>query len=127
MPLEQTAAANGLNVLMRTIGQALCSAVVATVLAQHTRPFADTAGVAVAAPTLNGYRMAFAVAGAVALLACAAACLVPRQPRSAPSLLQEPEQDVRPELPLSAQCPPAIEVHRSAEARPGSGPVGTTA
>lgn len=85
VPLEQTAAANGLNVLMRTIGQALCSAVVATVLAQHTRVFADVSGVAVAAPTLDGYRVAFAAAGAVALLACAAARLIPRQPRPVPS------------------------------------------
>ncbi|MGW6375748.1 MFS transporter [Rhodococcus sp. NPDC055112] len=131
VPLEQTAAANGLNVLTRTIGQALCSAVVVTVLAQHTRLFADTAGVA--APTLDGYRLAFAVAGAVALLACAAACLIPRQPRPAPSPLQETEQDARPELPLPAQRPPANDVQEptgtdtAADARPGPGPAVTTA
>ncbi|MEU9046213.1 MULTISPECIES: MFS transporter [unclassified Kitasatospora] len=129
VPLEQTAAANGLNVLMRTIGQALCSAVVATVLAQHTRLFADTAGVAVAAPTLSGYRLAFAAAGAVALLACAAACLIPRRPRPAPSPLQETEQDARPELRLPAQRPSANDLQEpadtAADARPG--PAGTTA
>ncbi|RJO78365.1 MFS transporter [Nocardia panacis] len=124
VPLEQTAAANGLNVLMRTIGQALCSAVIATVLVQHTRLFADPAGVAVAAPTLDGYRVAFAVAGAVALLACAAACLIPRQPRLVPSSdLQETEQDARTEFRLPAQRPLANDVQESAEARPA----GTTA
>ncbi|WP_346172902.1 MFS transporter [Streptomyces cuspidosporus] len=130
VPLEQTAAANGLNVLMRTIGQALCSAVVATVLAQHTRLFADTGGVAVAAPTLDGYRVAFAAAGAVALLACAAACLIPRRPRPEPSPFQETDQDARPELRLPAQCPPANEVQEpadtAADARPGPGAAGTT-
>ncbi|MFI6982964.1 hypothetical protein ACIBSV_30760 [Embleya sp. NPDC050154] len=114
VPLEQTAAANGLNVLMRTIGQALSSAVVATVLAQHTRLFADTAGVAVAAPTLDGYRMAFAAAGAVAPAACAAACLIPHPPRPARSPLQETEQDARPEL-LPARRPPAKDIQEPAD------------
>ncbi|MDI2131054.1 MFS transporter [Yinghuangia seranimata] len=77
VPIEQTAAANGLNVLMRTIGQALCSAAVASVLASHTRAF----GEGVTAPTLDGYRIAFVLAGAVALLACAAACFIPRHAR----------------------------------------------
>ncbi|MER8045336.1 MFS transporter [Streptomyces sp. NPDC094032] len=113
VPLEQTAAANGLNVLMRTIGQALCSAVVATVLAQHTRLFTDT----VAAPTLDGYRVAFAAAGAVALLACAAACLVPRRPLP----LQETEQDARPEADLAPDAA-ADAAADPADARPGPGP-----
>ena len=77
VPLEQTAAANGLNVLMRTIGQAFCSAAVASVLASHTRAFSST----VTAPTLDGYRTGFAMAGTVALLACATACLIPRRAR----------------------------------------------
>ncbi|MEZ0089090.1 MFS transporter [Streptacidiphilus sp. EB129] len=79
VPQQQTAAANGLNVLMRTIGQALCSAVVAAVLA-HSLVSTGTAGAGiVTAPTLNGYRTAFAIACAVALLACVAACTIPRE------------------------------------------------
>ncbi|MET9468125.1 MFS transporter [Streptomyces sp. NPDC006544] len=131
VPPEQTAAANGLNVLMRTIGQALCSAVVATVLAQHTRLFTDPPGAAVAAPTLDGYRTAFAAAGAVALLACAAACLIPRPPRPALFPLQETEPDARPEPRLPSQGPPADDVPEaagpSADARLGPGPADTTA
>nr|WP_051782053.1 MULTISPECIES: MFS transporter [unclassified Streptomyces] len=142
VPLEQTAAANGLNVLMRTIGQALCSAVVATVLAAHTRVFAGVSGVAVAAPTLDGYRVAFAAAGAVALLACAAARLIPHRPRPAPSPLQEAEHDARTELRLPPPRPSANDDQEpagtgtgtgpgtgtgTADARPGTGPGGTTA
>jgi hypothetical protein len=59
----------------RTIGQAVCSAAVAAVLASHTRAFSG----GVTAPTLDGYRTGFAMAGSVALLACATACLIPRQ------------------------------------------------
>ncbi|MCQ4212465.1 MFS transporter, partial [Streptomyces longispororuber] len=133
VPLEQTAAANGLNVLMRTIGQALCSAAVATVLAQHTRVFDGGSGVAVAAPTLGGYRVAFATAGAVALLACAAARLIPRRPRPTPSPLQEADHDARPELRLPPQRPPANDGQEPAgpgtgvaDTRSGTGPGGTT-
>jgi MFS family permease len=65
VPQAQTAAANGLNVLSRTIGQALCSASVAAVLAHHTITAAN-----VTAPALDGYRTAFAIAGFTALVAC---------------------------------------------------------
>ncbi|MGW1893842.1 MFS transporter [Streptomyces sp. NPDC002004] len=72
VPPGQTASANGVNVLMRTIGQAVCSAAVAAVLVHHTTRV-DGAPV----PTLHGYRLAFAMAGSVALVACAAALAVP--------------------------------------------------
>ncbi|MEU1106175.1 MFS transporter [Streptomyces tibetensis] len=72
VPPGQTASANGVNVLMRTIGQACSSAAVAAVLVHHTSP---VAGVPV--PTLHGYLLAFAMAGAVALLAAAAALCIP--------------------------------------------------
>ncbi|TWH23749.1 Arabinose efflux permease [Rhodococcus rhodochrous J45] len=36
VPLSQNAAANGVNVLLRTVGSTVCSAVVASVLAAHT-------------------------------------------------------------------------------------------
>ncbi|MDH6697886.1 MFS transporter [Streptomyces sp. MAA16] len=72
VPAEQTASANGVNVLMRTIGQAASSAAVAAVLVHHT---SQVGGATV--PTLHGYLLAFGIAGAVALLACAAALSIP--------------------------------------------------
>ncbi|MFI1928474.1 MFS transporter [Streptomyces sp. NPDC020377] len=72
VPPGQTASANGVNVLMRTIGQATSSAAVAAVLVHHT---ALVGGAPV--PTLHGYLLAFGVAGAVALAACAVALTIP--------------------------------------------------
>ncbi|MGW2211703.1 MFS transporter [Streptomyces sp. NPDC001781] len=72
VPAAQTASANGVNVLMRTIGQAVSSAAVAAVLVHHT----SLAG-GLPVPTLHGYLLAFAMAGAVALAACAAALTIP--------------------------------------------------
>ncbi|MDX3456470.1 MFS transporter [Streptomyces sp. ME02-8801-2C] len=75
VPPGQTASANGVNVLMRTIGQAMCSAAVVAVPVRHTSPVDGTA-----VPTLHGYLLAFAMAGAVALLACTAALTIPGDP-----------------------------------------------
>ncbi|MFF4963842.1 MFS transporter [Streptomyces sp. NPDC001037] len=72
VPAAQTASANGVNVLMRTVGQATSSAAVAAVLVHHT---SLVGGVPVA--TLHGYLLAFTMAGAVALVACAAALSIP--------------------------------------------------
>ncbi|MFG2886227.1 MFS transporter [Streptomyces sp. NPDC048297] len=72
VPAGQTASANGVNVLMRTIGQATSSAAVAAVLVHHSG-LVD--GIPV--PTLHGYLLAFAMAGAIALAACAAALVIP--------------------------------------------------
>ncbi|MEU8588895.1 MFS transporter [Streptomyces sp. NPDC048664] len=73
VPPGQTASANGVNVLMRTIGQATCSAAVTAILVHHT---SLVAGAPV--PTLHGYLLAFAMAGTVALVAGAAALAIPR-------------------------------------------------
>ncbi|MDN0199033.1 MFS transporter [Streptomyces sp. S.PNR 29] len=82
VPAGQTASANGVNVLMRTIGQAVSSAAVAAVLVHRT---SLVGGAPV--PTLHGYLLAFAMAGAVALAACATALSIPgdRVPDSARS------------------------------------------
>jgi MFS family permease len=72
VPAGQTASANGVNVLLRTIGQAGSSAVVAAVLVHHTSP---VGGLPV--PTLHGYLLAFGIAGAVALAASAVALTIP--------------------------------------------------
>jgi predicted MFS family arabinose efflux permease len=80
VPASQTASANGVNVLLRTIGQATCSAAVAALLTHHTTLLGGTA-----VPTLHGYLMAFGMAGTVALLGCALALAIPR-PRPAAGL-----------------------------------------
>ncbi|MFE0106071.1 MFS transporter [Streptomyces sp. NPDC059009] len=71
VPVTQTASANGVNVLMRTIGQSVSSAAVAAVLVHHTAAGGPPV------PSLLGYQLAFALAGSVALVACAVALAIP--------------------------------------------------
>jgi MFS family permease len=72
VPVTETAAANGLNTLMRTIGQAVCSAIVVTVL---TNVVATHSGVT--APTLHAYLIVFVIAGICALVAVGLTLLIP--------------------------------------------------
>ncbi|WP_241995940.1 MFS transporter [Kribbella sp. VKM Ac-2568] len=72
VPVTETAAANGLNTLMRTIGQAVCSAIVATVLANVVATHAGRT-----APTLGAYLIIFVIAGAAALVAVGLTLLIP--------------------------------------------------
>ncbi|SMF43662.1 MFS transporter [Streptomyces sp. Amel2xC10] len=99
VPAGQTASANGVNVLMRTIGQAVSSAAVAAVLVHHTVP---VAGVPV--PTLHGYLVAFAVAAAVALAACAVALTIPGDP--APGTASEAASEMALDAPARAEDGP---------------------
>ncbi|MCT9088727.1 MFS transporter [Streptomyces sp. ASQP_92] len=72
VPVSETGAANGLNTLMRSVGQACCSAVVAAVLANITfRAGGHTA------PTLHAYLLVFLIAGGAALAALAATLCLP--------------------------------------------------
>ncbi len=73
VPSTETGAANGLNTLMRALGTATASAVIATVLAQST---VDVGGVALPAP--EGFRTAFVFGLAAALLCTAIAAFIPR-------------------------------------------------
>ncbi|WP_258572291.1 MFS transporter [Actinomadura parmotrematis] len=78
VPLTETAAANGLNTLMRSVGQAFCSAAVAAVLANVTSTVSGRP-----APTLHAYQLVFAMAGVAAALALAVTAFVPgRRPRA---------------------------------------------
>jgi MFS family permease len=77
VPVTETAAANGLNTLMRTIGQAVCSAIVATVLANLV---ATKAGHT--APTLHAYLIVFVIAGVSALGALGFTLLIPAHRRA---------------------------------------------
>ena len=72
VPAGQTGSASGVNVLMRTIGQAVCSAAVAAILVHHISPAGG-----VNLPTLHGYLLAFTMAGTVALAGCAMALAIP--------------------------------------------------
>lgn len=72
VPVGETATANGLNTLMRSVGQAFCSATVAAVLANMTFLAAGRP-----APTLGAYQLVFLIAGGAALLALAVALCLP--------------------------------------------------
>ncbi len=79
VPITETAASNGLNSLVRSIGTSTSSAVVTALLTAMTM---DIAGVHL--PTLDAFRAVFAVAFAMAMLAAAVAWFIPRMPRKVP-------------------------------------------
>jgi MFS family permease len=81
VPVTETASANGLNSLMRSVGTAISSAVMAAMLAQLT---ISVGGLPV--PSLFGFRATFAVAASAALAGALLAALVPRT-RTAPELV----------------------------------------
>ncbi|MFJ4502227.1 MFS transporter [Streptomyces sp. NPDC088864] len=84
VPVGETGAANGLNTLMRSIGQAFCSAAVAAVLANITfRAGGRTA------PTLHAYQLVFVIAGGAALAALAVTLLLPGRAPAAPGTVEE--------------------------------------
>ncbi|MFB8775016.1 MFS transporter [Streptomyces broussonetiae] len=71
---SETAAANSLNTLMRSLGTSTASAVAGVILAQMTTSFGP-----VSVPTQDGFRTVLAVGAGAALLAFAVAALIPRQ------------------------------------------------
>ncbi|MFD9613202.1 MFS transporter [Streptomyces sp. NPDC059083] len=72
VPVSETASANGLNTLMRSVGQAGCSAVVTAVLARVTFVAHGRT-----APTLHAYLLIFLVAAGAALAALVATLMLP--------------------------------------------------
>lgn len=81
VPLSETAAANGFNSLMRSLGTSVSSAIVGVVLAQMSR---SVGGYSV--PTENGFRVAFVIGAVVALAAAALTLAIPRRTKSNPAL-----------------------------------------
>lgn len=75
VPQEQTAAATGLNVLMRTIGQAVSSTIVTVVLTQVTMTAGGTRFA-----SLDAYLVVFGIASAVAACASFTALALPKAP-----------------------------------------------
>ena len=77
VPVSETAAANGLNTLMRSIGTSTSSAVVGVVLAHLTIRYGP-----VVLPSLNGFRVAFGISGAAAVVAVLIALFIPGRART---------------------------------------------
>ncbi|MCC9177747.1 MFS transporter [Arthrobacter sp. zg-Y750] len=102
VPLTDTAAANGVNTLLRSVGTSTCSAVVATVLASLTVSISGAAF-----PSLDAFRTVFVCAGIAALAATGVSCLIPRSRRreathpdlhAAPGQVQPQRADAKREI-----------------------------
>ncbi|MES5825271.1 MFS transporter [Streptomyces sp. RG80] len=74
VPVSETAAANSLNTLMRSLGTSFSSAVVGVVLAQLTTDFAGHS-----LPSENAFRTVLAIGAGAAALCCALAAFLPGQ------------------------------------------------
>jgi MFS family permease len=74
VPVTETAAANGLNALMRSVGTSLSAAVVGTVLAHQTIKLGD-----VVLPSDHGFTIAILISLAASGLALALTLLIPRR------------------------------------------------
>ncbi|MFF0221378.1 MFS transporter [Streptomyces sp. NPDC004629] len=105
---SETAAANSLNTLMRSIGTSTASAVAGVILAQLTTPFG-----AVFLPSENGFKAVMAVGSGAAVLAFLVASFIPRRreavPVVGPATVQAaaPGAVPRPPAPGAVPRPPA--------------------
>ncbi len=80
VPVSETAAANSLNTLMRSIGTSVSSATAGLVLARLTISFGPAT-----LPSQNGFRLVLGMGSAAALIALAVAAFLPRRsPVAAP-------------------------------------------
>jgi MFS family permease len=79
VPRSETASANSINTLMRSIGTSVSSAVAGVVLAHMTIDFAGTA-----LPSTTGFRVVLGVAAGASLLALVVAAFIPTN-RAAPA------------------------------------------
>jgi MFS family permease len=73
VPLHETASANGLNSLMRSVGTSISSAVMATLLAHMTFTVGSRT-----VPSLAGFRVAFLIAAGAAAVGVLVTLFVPR-------------------------------------------------
>ncbi|MEV6588253.1 MFS transporter [Streptomyces acidicola] len=99
VPASETAAANSLNTLMRSIGTSTASALAGVILAQMTTDFGGHA-----LPSENGFKVVLAVGAGAALLAFAIALFIPRQNPAA-----EPARTAAEPAAPDATVPPAAE------------------
>ncbi|WP_310962005.1 MFS transporter [Nocardioides terrisoli] len=80
VPITETAAANGLNSLMRSVGTSLSSAVVSVVLAHEVIDLGP-----VALPSYHGFTVALLISIAAAVVALAFTALIPTRRPAAPA------------------------------------------
>ncbi|MFB7510014.1 MFS transporter [Streptomyces broussonetiae] len=85
VPPSETAAANSLNTLMRSIGTSVASAVAGVVLAQMTVSLGGHA-----LPSENGFKVVMAIGGGAAVVAFFLASLLPRHRPATPEPAAEP-------------------------------------
>ena len=78
VPLHETASANGLNALARSVGTSVSSAVIATLLAHMTVTVRPPTVGPLTVPSLTGFRVAFLIAAGAALAGMLVTLLVPR-------------------------------------------------
>ncbi len=78
VPASETAAANSLNTLMRSLGTSFAGAIDGVVLAQMTTEFGGSA-----LPSENGFKVVMAIGAGSALLSLAVAFLLPRHDAAA--------------------------------------------
>ncbi|MEU8632087.1 MFS transporter [Amycolatopsis sp. NPDC048633] len=80
VPVSETAAANSLNTLMRSIGTSVSSATAGLILARLTVRLGP-----VELPSQNGFRLVLGMGSAAALIALAVAAFLPRHTPAAPA------------------------------------------
>ncbi|WP_439379584.1 MFS transporter [Amycolatopsis lexingtonensis] len=85
VPVSETAAANSLNTLMRSIGTSVSSATAGLVLARLTTSFGPAS-----LPSQNGFRLVLAMGSAAALIALAVAAFLPKRSPAIPAASPEP-------------------------------------
>lgn len=90
VPVTVTAAANGLNTVLRLIGTTVGSAAVAVLLASTTLTLDGTQY-----PSYQAFEHIFWIAGATALTAATLACLLPRQRPASTGSLSPTDQGIR--------------------------------
>ncbi|MDF2260773.1 MFS transporter [Streptomyces ferralitis] len=107
VPPSETAAANGLNTLMRSIGTSTASAVIGVVLSHMTQPLGG-----VPLPSMNGFRTSFVIAGAACVVALLIAAFLPgrgaRTPATAVGATAVDATDAEPAVPAPAASVAAV-------------------
>ncbi|WP_337937106.1 MFS transporter [Tsukamurella pulmonis] len=91
VPETESAAANGLNSLMRSMGTAVASAVMATVLTRTTITLGAGTPRAVELPAESAFTSTFVIAGVVAAVAAVVALAIPRSRPEADDAVSVPE------------------------------------
>ncbi|GGZ88216.1 MFS transporter [Streptomyces bluensis] len=114
VPASETAAANSLNTLMRSIGTSTASAIAGVILAQMTTDFGGHA-----LPSENGFKVVLAVGAGAALLAFAIALFIPRQQPAA-----DAAQTAQAAQAAAEPASPDTTVAPSAEKSPTPAPAG---